>query len=240
MIEDIWLPRKDGGKGTEVSSLPGAQNLGELNDVEYFKKKLYRALNIPDAYLQDNSTVSFGRSNVEVTRDELKFSKFINELRTKFNDLFLDLLMTQLIVKKIITEDEWEENKNLIGFQYNEESLFSEIKDAELLSLRLDLVDRADGYIGKYFTKSMINRDILKRTEDEIEEIEAEIEQEKADGTIPEFSEDELNNQMQQQIAKDPSMMFSYQSNTADDGAFSTSAPDMPEIPSVEKQKEDK
>jgi len=177
MLEDFWLPRREGGRGTEITTLPGGQNLGELEDVKYFQKKLYKSLNIPLSRLEQESSFTIGRTN-EITRDELKFAKFVGRLRKRFSELFHDLLRTQLLLKGIITADDWEEMKENIQYDYIFDNHFTELKNAELLNDRLNIVNQVEPYLGKYFSVEYVKRQILKQTDDEIEEIEMQIQNE--------------------------------------------------------------
>jgi hypothetical protein len=183
MLEDFWLPRREGGRGTEITTLPGGQNLGELEDVKYFQKKLYKSLNIPLSRLEQESSFTIGRTN-EITRDELKFAKFVGRLRKRFGELFHDLLRTQLILKGIITADDWEEMKEYIQYDYIFDNHFTELKDSEILNDRLNIVNQVEPYLGKYFSVEYVRRQILKQTDDEIEEIDMQIEKEKEVGII--------------------------------------------------------
>ena len=184
MLEDFWLPRREGGRGTEISTLPGGQNLGELKDVEYFRTKLFKSLNLPPSRLDGEKGFSLGRSN-EILRDELKFSKFVGRLRKKFSVLFDDLLKTQLVLKRVISLEEWEEMREHIQYDYLFDNHFNELKDAELMSNRLDLVVKMEPYIGRYFSAENIKKKILLQTDTEREEIAKEIKAERASGLIP-------------------------------------------------------
>ena len=174
MLEDFWLPRREGSRGTEISTLPGGENLGEIDDILYFQKKMYQALNVPLSRLEQQSGLTFGRQ-AEVTRDELKFAKFINRLRNKFADLFRDLLKTQLILKGIIVEADWDDIKEKIRFNFAQDQYFEEIKDAENLRNRMDLLQAIQPYVGLYYSQAFVKRNILRLTNDEIENIEKEI-----------------------------------------------------------------
>jgi len=174
MLEDYWLPRREGGRGTEISTLDGGQNLGELTDVEYFKRKLYYALNIPPSRLVGENGFNLGRS-AEITRDEVKFYKFIERLRHKFSSMFLQLLRVQLILKGIITESDWEEINQNINFVFNRDSYFNDLKDAEILSARMELAMTMEPMIGKYYSSNYIRRNILKQTEEEISVLDREM-----------------------------------------------------------------
>jgi hypothetical protein len=183
MLEDFWLPRREGGRGTEITTLPGGQNLGELEDVKYFQKKLYRALNVPESRLESESTFNLGRA-AEITRDEVKFQKFVTRLRKKFSELFHDLLKTQLVLKGIISIEEWEDMSEHIQYDFVADNYFSELKEKEILTERLNLVSAMDPFAGKYFSIDYIRRQILRHTEAEIEEIDKQIEKEIADGKL--------------------------------------------------------
>jgi hypothetical protein len=180
MLEDFWLPRREGGKGTEIGTLPGGQNLGQMDDVLYFQKKLYKSLNVPFSRLEtDQNGFNMGRQ-AEITRDELKFFRFIERLQKKFSELFRELLKTQLILKGVITKDDWEMLEPLLRFNFRKDSYFTEAKDNEIMTNRLNLVNMADAHIGKYFSKKYIQKNILRMTEDEIEDVFSDIQDEKA------------------------------------------------------------
>ena len=175
MLEDYWLPRREGGKGTEITTLPPGQNLGEMDDVLYFRKKLYEALNVPVSRLENESTFNLGRAN-EITRDELKFNRFINRLRKRFSELFMVLLERQLLLKGIITKAEWKEMKSKIYFDFLEDNHFTELKNAEIMRERLGMLADVDQFVGKYYSVEWVRKNVLMQTEDEIEEIETQIE----------------------------------------------------------------
>ena len=182
MMEDFWLPRREGGKGTEITTLPGGQNLGELEDVKYFQKKLYASLNVPVSRLNpEQNGFSLGRTS-EITRDELKFSKFVDRQRNKFSDLFDQALRVQCILKGICTAEEWDIFKENIHFDYIKDNNFSELKEAELITNRLAVLQQVDPYTGRYFSQSWIQRNVLRLTDDEIEQMQKEIDNEKANG----------------------------------------------------------
>ncbi len=183
MLEDFWLPRREGGRGTEITTLPGGQNLGELEDVKYFQKKLYKSLNIPLSRLEQESSFTIGRSS-EITRDELKFAKFVGRLRKKFSELFHDLLKTQLVLKGIMTLEDWEELKENIQYDFIFDNHFTELKDNELLTERLNSVGLMEPYIGKYFSAEYVRKQVLHFTDEEIEEMDIQIEKEKSLGII--------------------------------------------------------
>ena len=189
MMEDFWLPRREGGRGTEITTLPGGQNLGELTDVEYFQKKLYRSLSVPESRMNIDSGFSLGRSS-EILRDELKFTKFVGRMRKRFSNLFHDILKTQLILKNVITPEEWEGMSDHIQYDYLYDNHFSELKDAELMQERLGLLASADPYIGKYYSVDHIRRKILRQTDQEIVEEDKQMAAEKEAGIIPPSEEE--------------------------------------------------
>ncbi len=177
MLEDFWLPRREGGRGTEITTLPGGENLGQIDDIVYFQKKLYKSLNVPVNRLEQEAQFSLGRSS-EITRDELKFQKFINKLRKRFSMLFIDLLKTQLVLKGIVTEDEWSEMKQDINIDYQQDTHFAELKESELMRERLGTIREIDEYVGKYFSQEWVRKNILRQTEEDIKDIDAQIEAE--------------------------------------------------------------
>ena len=183
MLEDFWLPRREGGRGTEITTLPGGQNLGELEDVKYFQKKLYKSLNVPNSRLETETTFNIGRA-AEITRDEVKFQKFVARLRKRFGELFVDLLKTQLILKGIVSIEEWEDMKEHIQFDYIADNYFSELKDIEIRNERINQVAAMDPYVGKYFSIEYMRRQVIKQTDQEIVEIDEQIEKEIADGKL--------------------------------------------------------
>jgi hypothetical protein len=175
MLEDFWLPRREGGRGTEITTLPGGQNLGELKDVEYFKKKLYNSLNLPPSRLtDDNKAFNLGKTT-EILRDELKFAKFIGRLRKRFSELFHDMLKTQLILKGIIAPEDWEDMEEHIQYDYLFDNHFNELKQMELLKERVGLVTQMDPFVGKYFSSEFIRKQVLMQTEREYKEIDKQI-----------------------------------------------------------------
>ena len=181
MLEDFWLPRREGGRGTEISTLPGGQNLGELTDIEYFQKKLYRSLNVPESRIGADSGFNLGRSS-EILRDELMFSKFVGRLRKRFSRLFLDLLKTQLILKNIVTPEDWSKMAEHIQFDYLYDNHFAELKETELMNERLNLMAAIEPYIGTYYSRDYVRRKILRQTDEEIEEMKEEMVEENATG----------------------------------------------------------
>ena len=183
MMEDFWLPRREGGRGTEITTLPGGQNLGEITDIEYFKKKLYKALNVPISRMEGDGGFNLGRSS-EIMRDELKFSKFVGRLRKRFSAMFLDMLRTQLLLKNIVTPEDWESMSEHIQFDFLYDNHFSELKDAELMENRINLATLAEPYVGKYFSQDYVRRKIIRQTDADILEEDAKIKQEIEDGII--------------------------------------------------------
>jgi hypothetical protein len=187
MLEDFWLPRREGGRGTEITTLPGGQNLGELSDIEYFQKKLYRALGVPESRIASDGGFNLGKSS-EILRDELKFSKFVGRLRKRFANLFNDMLRTQLILKNIITPEEWEQLNDHIQYDFLYDNQFAELKESELMNERLNLAAVIEPYIGKYYSVEYVRRKILRQTDQEIIEIDNQIKKEIKDGIIPDPS----------------------------------------------------
>ena len=174
MLEDFWLPRREGGRGTEITTLPGGENLGQIDDINYFQNKLYQALNVPLSRMQPQQGISFGRAT-EITRDELKFAKFVGRLRKKFSMLFNDILKTQLILTGVITEQDWVELKEHIQYKFAQDQYFEEIKDAENLRNRIDLVNQMQPFVGTYFSKAYIMKSVLRFTDEEIESMEEQM-----------------------------------------------------------------
>lgn len=177
MLEDFWLPRREGGRGTEITTLPGGENLGQIEDILYFQKKLYRALNVPSDRLEQESQFALGRST-EITRDELKFQKFIDRLRKRFSHLFMDLLKTQVVLKGIMTEEEWQTASQDIAIDFMRDTHFVELKESELLRERMATLRELDEYVGKYYSVEWVRRNILRQTDTEMEEIDKQIEAE--------------------------------------------------------------
>ena len=184
MLEDFWLPRREGGRGTEITTLPGGQNLGEITDINYFQKKLYRSLNVPPSRMDGEGGFNLGRSS-EILRDELKFTKFVGRLRKRFANVFSDILKTQLILKNIITPEDWTSMSEHIQYDFLYDNHFSELKDAELMTERLNLAATAEPYIGKYYSQDYVRRNILKQTDQEIVEQDMIIKKEIESGIIP-------------------------------------------------------
>ena len=187
MMEDFWLPRREGGRGTEITTLPGGQNLGELADIEYFQKKLYRALGIPESRIAAEGGFNLGRSS-EILRDELKFTKFVGRLRKRFANLFSDMLRTQLILKNIISTEDWDAINDHIQYDFVYDNQFSELKESELMDGRLATLATIEPYIGKFYSQDWVRRKVLRQSDTEIKEIDEQIEQEIQDGIIPDPS----------------------------------------------------
>jgi hypothetical protein len=184
MLEDFWLPRREGGRGTEISTLPGGQNLGEITDINYFQEKLYRSLNVPTTRIGGEGGFNLGRSS-EILRDELKFTKFVGRLRKRFSNMFSDMLKTQLILKNIVTPEDWELMSQHIQYDFLYDNHFAELKDSELMNERLGLLSTAEPYVGKYFSQDYVRRKILRQTDQEIIEQDEIIKKEIKDGIIP-------------------------------------------------------
>jgi hypothetical protein len=178
MLEDYWLPRREGNRGTEIDTLPGGQNLGEMADVEYFQQKLYESLNVPVSRLKTDTAFNLGRST-EISRDEVKFSKFIDRLRNKFASLFLKCLERQLLLKSITTAEDWETFSAKIKFDFAKDNYFAELKESEILTERLNNLALLAPYAGVYYSKNWIRRHVLHQSEEQMETIDAQIKQEK-------------------------------------------------------------
>jgi len=187
MMEDFWLPRREGGRGTEITTLPGGQNLGELADIEYFQKKLYRALSVPESRIANDGGFNLGRSS-EILRDELKFSKFVGRLRKRFANMFNDMLRTQLILKNVITPEDWESLNDHIQYDFVYDNQFAELKESEMMNERLGTLATIEPYIGKYYSNEWVRKKVLRQSDTEIEDIDKQIDKEIADGTIPDPS----------------------------------------------------
>ena len=187
MMEDFWLPRREGGRGTEITTLPGGQNLGELSDIEYFQKKLYRALGVPESRIAADGGFNLGRSS-EILRDELKFAKFVGRLRKRFAQMFNDMLRTQLILKNICTPEDWEVMKDHIQYDFLYDNQFAELKESELIQNRLGILATMEPYIGKYYSTEYVRKRVLRQTDQEIIEIDEQIEDEIQKGILPDPS----------------------------------------------------
>lgn len=177
MLEDYWLPRREGGKGTEITTLPGGENLGKMEDVEYFQRKLYQSLNVPATRLQTEQTYSIGRAT-EITRDEVKFAKFISRMRAKFSTLFLKCLEKQLVLKGIVTVEDWKSISQYIKFDYSKDNYYEELKETDVLNSRLQAAGQLTPYIGKYYSHSWIRSNIFKQSDEDRQQMDDEIKQE--------------------------------------------------------------
>ena len=184
MLEDFWLPRRDGGRGTEITTLPGGENLGQIDDVVFFQKKLYNSLNVPPNRLESETAYNIGRST-EITRDEVKFQKFVNRLRKKFSILFIDMLKVQLILKGVITIDDWDDIKENIAVDYLEDNFFSELKDFEIMNERITMLNSIEDKIGKYYSEKWVRSNILNQSDEDIEKMDEQIALEAAAGEEP-------------------------------------------------------
>ena len=183
MLEDFWLPSREGGRGTDITTLPGGQNLGEIADIEYIRAKLYRSLNVPVSRLEGSQGFNLGRST-EITRDELKFTKFVQRLRKKFTELFNDVLKTQLILKAVITDEDWHILRDALQYDFLQDGHFAELKESEMLLERLRVADSVRDYVGKYFSVEYVRKNILKQSQRDIEDIDKQIKKEVDDGII--------------------------------------------------------
>ena len=200
MLEDFWLPRREGGRGTEISTLPGGQNLGEITDIKYFQEKLYRSLNVPTSRIGGEGGFNLGRSS-EILRDEVKFSKFVGRLRKRFSAMFNDMLKTQLILKNVITPEDWDKMSEHIQYDFMYDNHFAELKEAELLNERLSMVQQAEPYVGKYFSQDYLRRKVLRQTDQEIIEQDELIEKEIKAGVIPDPAEMQIDPTTGQPVA---------------------------------------
>lgn len=183
MMEDFWMPRREGGKGTEITTLPGGQNLGDIQDIQYFQRKLYQALNVPMSRLESSTGFALGRST-EITRDEVKFNKFIQRLRKRFSSLFGSVLRIQLIAKGIITPDDWTSLEQLIQYDFQQDNQFAELKENELMIQRNTALQQLDPYIGRFYSSLWIRKNILRQTDEEIDQMDKEMEEDKANAIV--------------------------------------------------------
>ena len=183
MLEDFWLPRREGGRGTEITTLPGGQNLGELTDIQYFQTKLYKALNVPSGRLDSESTFNIGRSS-EIMRDELKFTKFVGKLRKKFSEMFNDILKTQLILKGVITPEDWDDMKEHIQYDYLYDNHFTELKNIEMLNEKLNTITAMEPFMGRYFSTEYVRTNILGQSEVEKKELDVQMKDDISSGKI--------------------------------------------------------
>jgi len=185
MLEDFWLPRREGGRGTEITTLPGGENLGQIDDIVYFQKQLYKSLNVPINRLEQEAQFSLGRST-EISRDEVKFQKYIDKLRKRFATLFMELLRTQLLMKGLVSKDEWNEIKSSINIDFLQDTHFAELKEAEIMRERLATLRELDEYVGKYYSIDWVRKNVLQQTDEDIKQISQEIEQEFKSGAYGE------------------------------------------------------
>jgi hypothetical protein len=192
MLEDFWIPRREGGKGTEISLLDGGQNLGQMEDVDYLLKKVYRALNVPISRMETTTGFNFGRSS-EITRDEVQFYKFIEKLRKRFSLIFLDLLRKQCLLKGIMTEKDWNDLEQDIRFDWNKDSYFTELKQNEIMREKVDMMNIMANYVGQFYSAKWIRKNILKQTEDEIAEINKQIQEEQASMMQQQLMQQQMN-----------------------------------------------
>ena len=180
MLEDFWLPRREGGRGTEITTLPGGSNLGEIDDIVYFQRKLYRSLNVPISRLEAEQGFSLGRTT-EITRDELKFTKFVQRVRKKFTPLLTDLLKTNLLLKGVISPEDWPNMQEHIQYNFLEDGHFAELKEAELLKDRIDTLSQVESYVGTFFSKQFVLKKVLNMNDAQIAEMQDQIEKESAE-----------------------------------------------------------
>ena len=235
MLEDFWLPRREGGRGTEITTLPGGQNLGELSDIEYFQKKLYRALGVPESRIAADGGFNLGRSS-EILRDELKFAKFVGRLRKRFAQMFNDMLRTQLILKNVCTPEDWETMKDHIQYDFLYDNQFAELKESELIQNRLGILATIEPYIGKYYSTEYVRKRVLRQTDSEIIELDLQIEDEINKGILPDPSSiDPVTGQPLPQPA-DPSMQGGDGSGMSGMGADSMEMGQVPADPNVDAE----
>jgi hypothetical protein len=190
MLEDFWLPRREGGRGTEITTLPGGQNLADIDDIEYFKKKLYQSLNVPASRMEADNGFNMGRAS-EISRDELKFNKFTNRLQKKFARVFTDILKTQLVLKEIVSGEEFDKVKDFFQYDYATDNHFTELKDAEIIRERIDTLSNVSDYVGTYYSKEWVRKYVLRQSEEDIKLIDKQISSE-GEGESDEGSEDDF------------------------------------------------
>jgi hypothetical protein len=181
MLEDFWLPRREGGRGTEISTLPGGENLGQIDDIIYFQKRVYRSLNVPMSRLEQEAQFSLGRTT-EIGRDEVKFQKFIDRLRNRFSMLFLGILKKQCLLKGICTEQDWNLWKNEIQVDYIKDNHFAEMKETEVLRERLQTLDQVSQYVGEYFSREWVMKNVMRMSDEDIEQMKDQVESENEKG----------------------------------------------------------
>jgi hypothetical protein len=231
MLEDFWLPRREGGKGTEITTLPAGQNLGQMDDVQYFQKKLLQSMNVPYSRLepQGGGLVGIGRTT-EVTRDELKFNRFIEKLRNKFSQIFDHALTTQLVLKGICTKEEWEEFKDNVYFEYKKDNNFAELRDADILANRIQLLTQIDPFVGRYFSQEFVKRKVLRLTDEEIKDMDKQIESEPEPPQLGPNGQPIQQDQEQDQATPE---QYPPEDNVAEKGSEES---DTPELDSVVKR----
>jgi hypothetical protein len=191
MLEDFYLPRREGGRGTEIDTLAGGENLGQIEDVVFFQKKLYRALNVPLGRLEEEASYAFGRAT-EVSRDEVKFQRFVDRLRKKFSSIFMDALRTQLVLKGIIKKVEWPEIAESINIDFIEDNYFSELKEYEIMKERLEMASSFQDLVGKYYSVKWLRANILRQSDEDIDRMNKEIEEEIKSGILKAPDEDDM------------------------------------------------
>jgi hypothetical protein len=231
MLEDFWLPRREGGKGTEITTLPAGQNLGQMDDVQYFQKKLLQSMNVPYSRLepQGGGLVGIGRTT-EVTRDELKFNRFIEKLRNKFSQIFDHALTTQLVLKGICTKEEWEEFLDNVYFEYKKDNNFAELRDADILASRIQLLTQIDPFVGRYFSQEFVKRKVLRLTDEEIKDMDKQIESEPEPPQLGPNGQPIQQDQEQDQATPE---QYPPEDNVAEKGSEES---DTPELDSVVKR----
>ena len=188
MLEDFWLPRREGGRGTEITTLPGGENLGQIDDILYFQKRLYRSLNVPLNRLEQEAQFSLGRST-EINRDEVKFQKFIDRLRKRFSTLFINILKKQLILKGVITEEDWDTWKSDLYVDFQRDNHFTELKDSEILRERLQTLDQISQYVGEYFSREWVMKNVMMMSDEDIDQMKQEVE---GENSVKDEDEDEF------------------------------------------------
>ena len=223
MLEDFWLPRREGARGTEITTLPGGQNLGQMDDVFYFQKKLYKALNVPESRLQADTGFNMGRAN-EITRDEVKFAKFITRLRHRFSAIFNNLLEIQLALKGVMSREEWSRLKPQIQYNFLSDNSFQELKNQDLMTARMVLLATVDPFLGKYYSKNWVQKNVLRLTEEEIDEMEEEIKKEGPEVAVPgspmdmQTIQQQVSSAQQQQASSAQQQQFPSGAPEDDDG----------------------
>ena len=230
MLEDFWLPRREGGKGTEITTLPAGQNLGQMDDVQYFQKKLLQSMNVPYSRLepQGGGLVGIGRTT-EVTRDELKFNRFVEKLRNKFSQIFDHALSTQLVLKGICTKEEWDKFKDDVFFEYKKDNNFAELREADVLANRIQLLTQIDPFVGRYFSQEFVKRKILRLTDDEIKDMDKQIQSEPEPQQLGPNGQP-MQQEQQQQVTPE---QYPPEDNVSDKGSEES---DTPELDSVVKR----